>query len=38
MRIFSIFLLTAIGTFIIDQNIKMLFVDGFYRAGDLYRP
>jgi len=33
MRIFSIFLLTAIGTFIIDQNIKMLFVDGYYRAG-----
>lgn len=34
MRIFSIFLLTAIGTFIIDQNIKMLFVEGYYRAGD----
>ena len=34
MRIFSIFLLTAIGTFIIDQNIKMLFVDGYYRAGE----
>ena len=33
MRLFSIFLLTAIGTFIIDQNIKMLFVDGYYRAG-----
>ena len=33
MRIFSIFLLTAIGTFIIDQNIKMLFLDGYYRAG-----
>ena len=34
MRIFAIFLLTAIGTFIIDQNIKMLFVDGYYRAGE----
>ena len=34
MRLFSIFLLTAIGTFIIDQNIKMLFVDGYYRAGE----
>jgi signal peptidase II len=34
MRIFSIFLLTAIGTFIIDQNIKMLFVEGYYRAGE----
>ncbi len=33
MRIFAIFLLTAIGTFIIDQNIKMLFVEGYYRAG-----
>jgi len=33
MRLFSIFLLTAIGTFIIDQNIKMLFVEGYYRAG-----
>ncbi len=33
MRIFTIFLLTAIGTFIIDQNIKMLFVEGYYRAG-----
>ena len=34
MRIFAIFLLTAIGTFIIDQNIKMLFVEGYYRAGE----
>ena len=34
MRVFSIFLLTAIGTFIIDQNIKMLFVEGYYRAGE----
>lgn len=34
MRIFAIFLLTAIGTFIIDQNIKTLFVEGYYRAGE----
>ena len=34
MRAFSIFLLVALGTFIIDQNIKMLFVEGYYRAGE----
>ncbi|HHO65772.1 MAG TPA: lipoprotein signal peptidase [Epsilonproteobacteria bacterium] len=34
MRIFSIFLLTAIGIFIIDQAIKDLFVAGYYRAGE----
>jgi len=34
MRVFAIFLLTAIGTFIIDQNLKMLFVEGYYRAGE----
>jgi signal peptidase II len=34
MRVIFIFLLVAIGTFIIDQNIKMLFVEGFYRAGE----
>ena len=33
MRIFSIFLLAAVGTFIIDQSIKTLFVEGYYRAG-----
>ena len=33
MRAFSIFLLVAIGTFIIDQNIKALFIEGYYRAG-----
>jgi len=33
MRVFSIFLLVALGTFIIDQNIKSLFVDGYYRQG-----
>ena len=34
MRAFSIFLLVALGTFIIDQNIKSLFVEGYYRAGE----
>jgi len=34
MRVFSIFLLVALGTFIIDQNIKSLFVDGYYREGE----
>jgi signal peptidase II len=34
MRAFFIFLLVAVGTFIIDQNIKMLFVEGYYRAGE----
>lgn len=33
MRIFAIFLLAAIGTFIVDQGIKDLFVEGYYRAG-----
>ena len=34
MRVFTVFLLVLIGTFIIDQNIKTLFVDGYYRAGE----
>ncbi len=34
MRAYFIFILLVVGTFIIDQNIKMLFVDGYYRAGD----
>ena len=34
MRAVFVFLLVVIGTFIIDQNIKMLFVEGYYRAGD----
>jgi len=34
MRAFFVFLLVAIGTFIIDQNIKILFVEGYYRAGE----
>jgi len=33
MRILAVFLLVALGTFVIDQNIKILFVDGYYRAG-----
>ena len=33
MRAFAVFLLVALGTFIIDQNIKSLFVEGYYRAG-----
>jgi signal peptidase II len=34
MRNYFVFLLVALGTFIIDQNIKVLFVEGFYRAGE----
>ena len=34
MRFFAIFLLTAIGIFIIDHAIKDLFVAGYYRAGE----
>jgi len=33
MRTLAVFLLVALGTFVIDQNIKILFVDGYYRAG-----
>ncbi len=33
MRIFAIFFLVLLGTFIIDQNIKSIFVDGYYREG-----
>ena len=33
MRFFAIFLLVAIGTFIVDQNIKVLFLEGYYREG-----
>ena len=33
MRVFAVFLLVALGTFIIDQNIKSLFIEGYYRAG-----
>ncbi len=34
MRQFTVFLLVLLGTFIIDQNIKMVFVEGYYRAGE----
>jgi len=34
MREFFIFLLLVIATFIIDQNIKSIFVEGYYRAGE----
>jgi len=34
MRVFAIFFLVLLGTFIIDQNIKSLFVDGYYSAGE----
>ncbi len=33
MRAIAVFLLVALGTFVIDQNIKLLFVEGYYRAG-----
>lgn len=34
MRSFAIFFLILLGTFIIDQNIKTIFVEGYYRAGE----
>lgn len=34
MRSFAIFFLLLLGVFIIDQNIKSLFVEGYYRAGE----
>ena len=34
MRVFAIFFLVLLGTLIIDQNIKSLFVDGYYSAGE----
>ena len=34
MRTFAIFFFVLLGTFIIDQSIKSLFVDGYYRAGE----
>jgi signal peptidase II len=34
MRVFTVFFLVLLGTFIIDYNIKTLFVEGYYRAGD----
>jgi len=34
MRHFAIFFFVILGIFIIDQNIKAIFVDGYYRAGE----
>ncbi|HFQ61822.1 MAG TPA: lipoprotein signal peptidase [Epsilonproteobacteria bacterium] len=34
MRVFAVFFLVLLGTFIIDQNIKTLFVEGYYHAGE----
>ena len=33
-RALSVFFLVALGTFIVDQNIKSLFLEGYYRAGE----
>ncbi len=33
MRVFAVFLFAALGTFVIDQSIKALFLEGYYRAG-----
>ena len=33
MRSITIFLLVAVGTFMIDQGIKTIFVEGYYRGG-----
>ena len=34
MRVLVVFFLVLVGTFVIDQNIKTLFVEGYYRAGE----
>lgn len=34
MRAYFIFILVLLGIFVIDQNIKTIFVDGYYRAGE----
>ena len=34
MRVFALFFLVLLGTFVVDQTIKTLFVEGFYRAGE----
>ncbi|MGC9351997.1 MAG: signal peptidase II [Sulfurovum sp.] len=34
MRGIFIFLLAAIGTFVIDQGVKSIFIEGYYRAGE----
>ena len=33
MRTFFIFLLAAIGVFVVDQGLKALFLNGYYREG-----
>ena len=33
MRTFTVFFLVLLGTFIIDQSIKSLFIEGYYRPG-----
>jgi len=33
MRYFAIFLLVVAGIFVIDQNIKTMFLEGYYREG-----
>lgn len=33
MRTYVIFLLAVIGVFIVDQNLKTLFVEGYFRQG-----
>jgi len=33
MRAFAVFFLVLLGTFIIDQSIKSLFIEGYYRPG-----
>jgi len=34
MRVFAVFFLVLLGIFIVDYNIKTLFVEGYYRAGE----
>jgi len=34
MRAFAVFLLAAIGIFLIDQEIKTIFLNGYYRPGE----
>lgn len=34
MRLFSIFFLVLLGVFIMDYNIKVLFVEGYYHEGN----
>ncbi|SFZ98176.1 Lipoprotein signal peptidase [hydrothermal vent metagenome] len=34
MRQYVVFFLVLVGIFTIDQNIKALFLEGYYRAGD----